>query len=409
MAKLITLTLILFAATIAGCSGIPAQPKAPTAMELDQAATRAKGYLVRALNEDGSFVYRRNLDPTITVKPSYNLLRHAGAIYALAMYEDAFGDGTTVSTIVEASKFLQNTLGEVPDQKNMLAIWSDPKLIYSDREPIAKLGGTGLGLIALLMAESHSPGLTSSDTLVKMGNFLLFMQRPDGGFVSRFRQSTGKDFSWQSQYYPGEAALGLVMLYEYTQEVRYLQAAANALAYLAQIRFGQPVVAADHWALLATHRVLKHQDALGNKPSMDLLIGHSAQITDSILVRRYSYPPDTVFHGALGGQARTTPTATRLEGLLAAYEFLPQQYGDLLQIVEEVAADSVGFLVRSQQTQGEFVGAIPRAIKPLGGEGEQIQKFNQRVGEVRIDYVQHALSAMLQYRDILLRANESAP
>ena len=409
MAKLRLLLIAFVAVAAVGCSSSPVQPKAPTVMELDEAAVRAKTYLVGALNDDGSFVYRRNLDSGISVPPSYNLLRHAGAIYSLAMYEDAYGDDSTVPTMVQAAKFLHATLGPIPGQENMLAVWSDPKLIHSDKELTAKLGGTGLGLIALLMTERHAPGTTPQDTLTQMGNFLLFMQRPDGGFVSRFRASIGKDFSWHSQYYPGEAALALVMLYEQTEDARYLKAAAESLAYMAQIRFGQPVVAADHWALLATERVLTHQQVLGQKPSKDLLIAHGAQITDSILVRRYSYPPDTVFHGALGGQARTTPTATRLEGLLAAYEFLPPQYGELRTIVEEVASDSVAFLVRSQVKKGEYVGAIPRAIKPMGGEGEDVEKFNRRVGEVRIDYVQHALSAMLQYRDMLLAENQSAP
>ena len=60
------------------------------------------------------------------------------------------------------------------------------------------------------------------------------------------------------------------------------------------------------------------------------------------------------------------------------------------------------FLLRSQITSGEYAGAIPRAIQPLPESHPRFNKaFNRRATEVRIDYVQHALSAMLQYQHLI--------
>ncbi len=65
----------------------------------------------------------------------------------------------------------------------------------------------------------------------------------------------------------------------------------------------------------------------------------------------------------------------------------------------------MSFLLRAQISEGEFAGAIPRAIGKIGRNISYADEFNRRVTEVRIDYVQHALSAMIQYL-LLMDENE---
>ena len=50
------------------------------------AVSLCAGYLMDACTANGRFVYRVNLDPAVVLKPRYNILRHAGAMYALALY-----------------------------------------------------------------------------------------------------------------------------------------------------------------------------------------------------------------------------------------------------------------------------------------------------------------------------------
>ena len=67
------------------------------------------------------------------------------------------------------------------------------------------------------------------------------MQKEDGSFYSKFYpHHGGKNDQWTSLYYPGEAALGLLMLYEKDPDPLWLQTAANAIAYLARLRAGRP-------------------------------------------------------------------------------------------------------------------------------------------------------------------------
>lgn len=107
-------------------------------------------------------------------------------------------------------------------------------------------------------------------------------------------------------------------------------------------------------------------------------------------------------HGGFMKDGRTTPAATRMEGLLAALEFIPEQ----LPVHAYIAAGApygIEFLLNAQVKEGEYIGAYPRATRLLPGISEEILQANARVTEVRIDYVQHALSALIQYQDILAK------
>ncbi len=64
-----------------------------------------------------------------------------------------------------------------------------------------------------------------------------------------------------------------------------------------------------------------------------------------------------------------------------------------------VINDGLLFLLRAQLRSGQYAGGIPRAIKALSENHPQFSdSFNRRVTEIRIDYVQHALSAMILYK-----------
>ena len=97
----------------------------------------------------------------------------------------------------------------------MLAVWSEPEVNRSGKPLQAKLGGTGLGLVALLSLENIQPGFTPLADLQALGRFTVYMQKEDGSFYSKYIPSAGGRWDeWQSLFYPGEAALGLLMLYQ---------------------------------------------------------------------------------------------------------------------------------------------------------------------------------------------------
>lgn len=381
----------------------------PSAKEVRGAIEAAGDYLVRFTGPDGRFVYRTDLDPTIDPEPRYNVLRHAGTIYALDMYHGFQPSKETRQAIERATRYLQECcVDEVPGHEGLLAVWSPPEVVLTGKPLQAKLGGTGLGLVALVGTDGVVPGTTPAAELAALGRFLVFMQKPDGSFYSKYLPTQGRDDSWTSLYYPGEAALGLVMLAEHEGSKSWLEAASGALGYLAKSREGASTLPADHWALLATERLLQTADFDSLGVSRRQLVDHAVGICRSILGERSARDGISSFGGSLTPDGRTTPTATRLEGLLAALTFLPSDEVELRQEMEAAIHQGIAFLIRAQVRSGELEGAIPRAVasnRPAGSR--RLPFLEPRASEVRIDYVQHALSAMIRYLEILGEGGES--
>ncbi|MDY7011039.1 MAG: hypothetical protein SVV80_09850 [Planctomycetota bacterium] len=370
------------------------------ASRLTAAIDLSAGYLVRACGEDGRFTYRINTNPDVTPKPAYNMLRHAGAIYALAMYEQRRPDRKTRDAINRAVRFLKkNAVAPVPGKEVLLGVWSRPEIVKKSMHPQVKLGGVGLGLVALLSTEKVNPGTTPIDDLRKLGRCILFMQKTDGSFYSRYVPAWGGlRGEWVSLYYPGEAALGLMMLYEKDPSPQWLGGAAEAMAYLARSRAGKSVVEADHWALLATAKLLGvYEKSKQPIPRKDIL-QHARQICNRILNDQVKRPSDSPEHGCFRNDGSTCPTAIRLEGLLAAMTFLPDEDKLLRERINKAVDSGMSFLLRAQIRSGKYAGGIPRAIRTLPKDHPGFsESFNRRSTEIRIDYVQHALSAMIQF------------
>ncbi|MBS1261737.1 MAG: hypothetical protein MAG453_01069 [Calditrichaeota bacterium] len=110
-------------------------------------------------------------------------------------------------------------------------------------------------------------------------------------------------------------------------------------------------------------------------------------------------PRGSAFHGSFYRDGRTTPTATRLEGMIAALEYLPDKHRQLKADIGRAIHDGVSFLLRAQRRAGDNAGAVTRALLTLPqSHPDEDDDFNRRATEVRIDYVQHALSAFIGYR-----------
>jgi hypothetical protein len=393
-------------------SGAVGETKPVDSKQLRESIRLAANYLINGCNQNGKFLYRVNLNPDVTLKRKYNFLRHAGAIYSLAQYERAYPDKKTLQAMERSALFLKKAsiapiperYTPIPARNDLLAVWSVPAVTGSGKPIQAKLGGTALGLVALVGLEKQKPGTTPMDYLQQLGNFIVYMQKKDGSFYSKFYpHHGGKNDKWTSLYYPGEAALGLLMLHEKDPDPQWLQAAANAIAYLARLREGKSRVEADHWALLATAKLLPLYDRCRQPLPKRAIVNHAIQISESILATAAHYPKTSLAHGCLTDDGRTTPTAIRLEGLLAALDYIPDEKILVKKQIVISAKEGISFLLRSQIKSGEYAGAIPRAIRPLPKDHPRFKKsFNQRATEVRIDYVQHALSAMLQYQELFL-------
>jgi hypothetical protein len=367
---------------------------APSPAEVNRAISLSDGYLERACGPDGRFAYKVDIRSG-RGSSSYDIIRHAGAMYGLAMVNRSHADPEVAAALVRAAKFLRETYIGPGPRPGQQVVWSQPSAESPDgrrsksQERYAELGGTGLGLVALAAARELDPNSVPLEQLQALGRFALFLQRDDGSFVHVYRAESGPALDKTVLYYPGEAALGFIALYEADHSREWLMAAGKALSYLANSRAGLATVPADHWALIATAKLLPYCEDGGCGASREELVRHAVQVCESILRDQFKGSAAVGLDGAFDVTGRTAPAATRLEGLLAALEFLPK--GELRDKIKAATGRGIAFLLRAQVVSGPEAGGMPGSALTRVLDSSQI----------RIDFVQHALCAWLRYQRLL--------
>jgi hypothetical protein len=363
----------------------------PSPAEVSHAIALAGEYLERSCGPDGKFVYRVEIGSG-RKSASYDIIRHAGAMYAVAMLNSTRPDPEAAAALLRAAKFLRrNYIGPGP-HPGQLAVWSQPLVEDARashariRERYAELGGTGLGLVALAAARRIDPRSIPLEELESLGRFSLFLQKDDGSFVHKYLAESGPVPNESVLYYPGEAALGFISLYETDHSREWLNAASKALSYLAKSRVGLNDLPADHWALIATAKLLPYCENGACPVSREELVAHATRVCESILREQFKGSAAVGLDGAFDSTGRTAPAATLLEGLLAALEFLPKS--ELRDKIDVAAARGISFLLRAQIVSGSEAGGMPGAVATRVLDS----------GQIRIDYVQHAVCAWLRYQ-----------
>lgn len=101
-----------------------ATPPRPMAA-IDRAVTLSGNYLERASGPNGKFSYRVALESG-HVSSSYNIVRHAGAIYALAMFNGSHPNRNAVDAMTRAANFMRSSYISQDARSKTLVVWSQP-------------------------------------------------------------------------------------------------------------------------------------------------------------------------------------------------------------------------------------------------------------------------------------------
>jgi len=116
---------------------------------LNESIKLSANYLFEMIEGSGRFKYRTNINPKVKVKSKYNMLRHCGTIYSLATYIKNYSDDKKIPYLLNSVRYLKNSSIEpLMSRQNITAVWSKKEITGSKKARQAKLGGTGLALIA---------------------------------------------------------------------------------------------------------------------------------------------------------------------------------------------------------------------------------------------------------------------
>ena len=195
----------------------------------------------------------------------------------------------------------------------------------------------------------------------------------------------------EAPFYPGEAAAGLMYLYEVDEQEKWLDAAKKIVLYLAQSRkkleFDIPF---DHWSVLAIEKLFKgdyvtaeERIALRNYAEQMAIPTLSSQITNS----------NNSYYGAFKDNIRPCSLGTIMEGLCSIYFCTDSD--SLKQIILKALSIGCIFLSKVQVKTGEQAGGLPNSanwVRPGVTPAASI---------IRIDNIQHVVLGWLKFQNIL--------
>jgi hypothetical protein len=339
------------------------------------ASARAGGdYLVRMQKQDGSFVYSYDAGTDGLTEREYNIVRHAGTAFSLFQLYESTHEPRYLSSANRAIAFLRGWFRPASENSGVYVLDNDGK---------AKLGAAGLSLLALtrqLVLDPKSGDRAHSEQLAR---FLLSMQRKDGSFQSYFALRGDEPVDSISLYYPGEAILGLVSLYKITADRRLLDSARRGANYLIESQRKMKELPEDAWLMQAL-------EALHGIGGEKLYADHALSIAEAMMADQYRSDGPPGYAGGFGpGVPRSTPAASRAEGMLAAYRLARKVKDSRSQTIAESLRAAARFQL-SQQFDRDNSFFLPNPGRAAGGFKAGVTSLR-----IRIDFVQHNICSLL--------------
>jgi hypothetical protein len=364
----------------------PAMP-AVTKETLRAAAIAAGRYLARNVLPDGS--YRYEIDAVSGVEtPDYNWPRHSGATWYLADVAAYTKSGDLVEPARRAAFHLsEHTLVDCGEHRCIAA---------GDR---ADLGSSALALLAFI--ELHEAGFAPelAVPIRQLADFILGMQRPDGEFMHFYDRTTRTRIDVQLQYYSGEASFALGRAARVLRDQRYLEAARRALAYLVDPPFWyvgwRYFYGSEHWTCHAMNELWSRAP---NRQALDFCLRWQESVRDLAIEGREAWPElDSATSGGPLAMPMLVGSASRMEAAVSTLDAARRAGVDPAEIerLETGIRRTLSFMLRFQLLPG------PRHLMPLPGRmhgGVPASPVDLRV---RIDYPQHAGTALLHYLRLL--------
>ncbi|MBN8511510.1 MAG: hypothetical protein J0L79_00570 [Rickettsiales bacterium] len=352
---------------------------------LHKSINLAANYLANAVLPSGRFDYEFAVDANRSLR-DYNLLRHAGTAFSMIEYYLAFSDRSILPSVERAMHFMTRFFVSGIENPNTTCLLESGSI---------KLGGNGLAALAISKYVEVTKDQKFIVYLKKICQWILEQMNDDGSFKGHVQYyPKGRYKNMISEYYPGEVIYGLMESYKILADENLAEAAFKIAKWLINVRdISTPAdkLPHDHWLLYGLNELYRQRQDFQ-------FVEHSIKICSAITESQnlsVKYPD---YHGSYyKGDPRSTPAATRSEGLLAAYKLVSEFGNDkkTADIILECAKRTICFQLRTQYTDINTI-YLQYPEKALGGFRTSINNH-----EIRIDYVQHNLSSLISMYKIL--------
>jgi hypothetical protein len=359
----------------------------PPPLSARAAASAAGDFILRQLQTDGRFGYR--YDPVADTAMGedqyhYSYPRHAGTAYGLALIhaftgEARFGEGADAGLSWLARQIAPTCGGQAA-----LAC-------LVPEGTAAPLGTASLAVIAMLEYDRRTGDRRYRELARRLLELALKLQRPDGEFHHLYDSVAGTVIPGPPRMFASEqTALALALGHELLADARYRPALERALDFLTQRKYdfflGRFIYGADHWTCIAAEEAWP---ALPHRRYLDFCAGYAR------FMSRLQYPdsagPTRDFAGHYGFGYLMVPqapaTAGFAEALLSTLALAEHHRAPSVELRAQATA-ALRALARDQirADNGYTMGHLARAV---GGIRRSLVE-----PEIRIDFVQHAASAL---------------
>ncbi len=360
--------------------------------EYELAARRAADYLARNVDQEGRFIYHYRANDDTALK-KYNILRHAGSIYAMLEVYELTHDEALLETANRALRYLKKQVRTLKREDRHIDVIVERKSF--------KIGGNALAVLALVKYVEVTGNRRDLEQAQRLAELMPALQGDDGRYViHKGNHPDGSNTGFVSGYYPGEAMFALMKLYAADHDERWLKCAQRNAHYLDAVRDkDKPIerLPPDQWLMYGLDQLYRERP----KPSY---LDHARRIAAAIRAPQHTRPRWRDWYGGYDSPPRSTPTSTRSEGLCAAYALLRDHGDDPHQALSARVAAELGarFALRCQYRRANAM-YLPDPARCEGGVGARLDR-----PDIRIDYVQHAISAWLGVARIL-REQDAIP
>lgn len=332
----------------------------------------ATNYLLNQVKDNGKYEYGKfpHFDKKIGF---YNVLRHASSTYSLLEGLEYLEDESGIEKAKETLDYLlENNLYVDPTEKDAAYIFDDTKQINE-----IKLGQNGVALIALVQYMNMTGSKEYLETARKLarGTMRMIGEEGDTVHVLNYPELTVKEEK-RVIYYDGEAAFGLIRLYQLDENPEWLEYVEILFNHFIENDYWKY---SDHWLSYCTYELTKV------KPEEKYFIFGLKNVSKRL---KFIYQRETTF-------------PTFLEMLMAGYRMvdLMKEKGMHELVAEYLDEEMFNKTIEKRaeyQRTGYFYPEVAMYFKnPESILGSFFIKHHGY--RVRIDDVQHYISGYIQY------------